>query len=145
AGRMLETLMLTVGLVAGVRGGLLLADMVGADVSVSAAMPLNFSTAVVVVISWLGMGLGYGVGPQVPARLLMAAPLAASGSGSIAHLPSSPALDRPVAVARAACTPGMVATVLGGRLRAPALAFVMAGIIPLVPGSRIYRGLLGLG
>src|SRR5699024_10552595 len=57
AGRMLETLMLTVGLVAGVRGGLLLADMVGADVSVSAAMPLNFSTAVVVVISGLGMGL----------------------------------------------------------------------------------------
>src|SRR5699024_12076561 len=45
----------------------------------------------------------------------------------------------------AAFTTGMVATALGDRLRAPALAFVMAGIIPLVPGSRIYRGLLGLG
>src|SRR5699024_3637365 len=145
AGRMLETLMLTVGLVAGVRGGLLLADMVGADVSVSAAMPLNFAKAVVVVISGLGMGLGYGVGTQVPARLLLTGSLVASGSGITAHLLTTAARVRPCAVAVAAVTPGMVATALGDRLRAPALAFVMAGIIPLVPGSRIYRGLLGLG
>ncbi|MGO1600177.1 MAG: threonine/serine ThrE exporter family protein [Brachybacterium sp.] len=145
AGRILETLMLTVGLVAGVRGGLLLAEMVGADVSVSAAMPLNFTTAVVVVISGLGMGLGYGVGTQVPARLLLFGALVASGSGIIAHLLSGVLLDRTVAVAVAASGTGLVATVLGDRLRAPALAFVMAGVIPLVPGSLIYRGLLGLG
>ncbi|MDN5820032.1 MAG: threonine/serine exporter family protein [Brachybacterium sp.] len=145
AGRMLETLMLTVGLVAGVRGGLLLAEVVGADVSVSAAMPLTLTTSVVVVVSGMGMGLGYGVGTQVPARLLLAGALVASGSGIVAHLLSGILLDRTVAVAVAAFGTGMVATLLGDRLRAPALAFVMAGVIPLVPGSRIYRGLLGLG
>jgi len=141
---MLETLMLTVGIVAGVRLGLLLADLVGADVSVSAGMPLTFTTAVVVVISGLGMGLGYGVGTQVPARLLLAGALVASGSGIIAHLLSSAFLDRTVAVAIAAFAAGLVATALGDRMRAPSLAFVMSGVIPLVPGSRIYQGLLGL-
>ena len=145
AGRMLEALMLTVGLVAGVRGGMLLADLVGADISVSAALPLTLTTAVVVIISGLGMGLGYGVGTQVPARLLLSAALVAAGSGIIAHLLSSLLLDRTFAVALAAFGTGMVATALADRLRAPSLAFVMAGVIPLVPGSIIYRGLLGLG
>ena len=144
AGRMLETLMLTVGIVAGVRLGLLLADLVGADVSVSASMSLNFTKAVVVVISGLGMGLGYGVGTQVPVRLLLAGALVASGSGIIAHLLGGDFLDRTVAVAVSAFVTGLIATALGDRMRAPALAFVMSGVIPLVPGSRIYQGLLGL-
>ncbi|MGP9539540.1 threonine/serine ThrE exporter family protein [Brachybacterium sp. AOP43-C2-M15] len=145
AGRILEALMLTVGLVAGVRGGLLLADVIGADISVSASMPLTLTTAVVVVISGLGMGLGYGVGTQVPARLLLACAMVAAGSGIISHLLSGLLLDRTFAVAIAAFATGLVATALADRLRAPSLAFVMAGVIPLVPGSRIYRGLLGLG
>ena len=144
AGRMLETLMLTVGIVAGVRLGLLLADLVGADVSVSASMSLNFTKAVVVVISGLGMGLGYGVGTQVPVRLLLAGALVASGSGIIAHLLGGDFLDHTVAVAVSAFVTGLIATALGDRMRAPALAFVMSGVIPLVPGSRIYQGLLGL-
>lgn len=144
AGRILEALMLTVGLVAGVRGGLLLADVIGADISVSASIPLNLTTVLVVVISGLGMGLGYGVGTQVPARLLLTTALVAAGSGIIAHLISA-LLDRTVAVGVAAFATGIVATALADRLRAPSLAFVMAGVIPLVPGSRIYRGLLGLG
>jgi uncharacterized membrane protein YjjB (DUF3815 family) len=137
--------MLTVGLVAGVRGGLLLADVIGADISVSASMPLSLTTVLVVIISGLGMGLGYGVGTQVPGRLLLVSALVAAGSGSTAHLLSGLLLDRTFAVAIAAFATGMVATALADRLRAPSLAFVMAGVIPLVPGSLIYRGLLGMG
>ena len=144
AGRMLEALMLTVGLVVGVRGGLLLADVSGADISVSAAIPLNLTTVVVVIISGLGMGLGYGVGTQVPIRLLWVGALVAAGSGTIAHLLTG-VVDRTVAVGVAGFLTGLAATALADRLRAPSLAFVMAGVIPLVPGSRIYRGLLGLG
>ncbi|WP_422115383.1 threonine/serine ThrE exporter family protein [Brachybacterium sp. UNK5269] len=145
AGRILETLMLTVGIVAGVRGGIMLAEAIGADISVTAAMPVTLTTAVVVVISGLGMGLGYGVGTQVPWRLLPAAALIAAGSGLVAHLLTGLGLDRTYTVGIAAFAAGLIATALADRLRAPALAFVMAGVIPLVPGSRIYRGLLGLG
>ena len=145
AGRMLEALMLTVGLVAGVRVGMLVADLLGADISVSASMPLTLTKAVVAIISGLGMGLGYGVGTQVPARLLLTAALVAAGSAIISHVLGGLLVDRTVAVGVAAFLSGLAATALGDRLRAPALAFVMAGVIPLVPGSRIYRGLLGWG
>ena len=145
AGRILETLMLTVGIVAGVRAGLMLAVAIGADISVTAAMPLTLTTVVVVIISGLGMGLGYGVGTQTPARLLLPASLVAAGSGLVAHLLAGVGLDRPVAVGVSAFASGLIATALADRVRAPSLVFVMAGVIPLVPGSRIYRGLLGLG
>ena len=144
AGRMLETLMLTIGIVVGVRAGLLIADAVGADISVTASMPLSITTALVVLISGLGMGLGYGVGTQTPARLLLALALVAAGSGLISHVITGLLQDRTVGVGAAAFTTGLVATALADRVRAPALAFVMGGVIPLVPGSRIYRGLLGL-
>lgn len=144
AGRMLETLMLTVGIVVGVRAGLLAADAIGADISVTASMPLSITTALVVLISGLGMGLGYGVGTQTPPRLLLMAALVAAGSGLVSHLITGTLHDRTVAVGVAAFLTGLVATALADRVRAPSLAFVMAGVIPLVPGSRIYRGLLGL-
>ncbi|MFC7375982.1 threonine/serine exporter ThrE family protein [Brachybacterium sp. GCM10030267] len=144
AGRILETLMMTVGVVAGVRGGMLLADMIEADISVSAALPLSLTTTLVVVISGIGMGLGYGVGTQVPWRMLPWISLVAAGSASISHLVKSLTPEGVYAVAIAAFVSGVASVVLGDRLRAPGLLFVMGGVIPLVPGSRIYAGLLGL-
>lgn len=145
AGRILETLMLTVGIVAGVRAGMLLADLIGADISVSASMPLSLTTVLVVIVSGVGMGLGYGVGTQVPWRVLPWISAVAAVSGLVAHLLTSLALERVYVVAIVAFGAGALAAVLGDRLRAPALLFVMGGIIPLVPGSLIYRGLLALG
>ena len=146
AGRILEALMLTVGLVAGVRVGLLLADVIGADISVSASMPLSLTSVVVVIISGLGMGLGYGVGTQVPARLLL---FGGAGRRRLRD-PRAPAVQPGAGPHRRRrggrpSSPAWCPTALADRLRAPSLAFVMAGVIPLVPGSLIYRGLLGLG
>lgn len=145
AGRILETLMLTVGVVAGVRGGLLLAEAIGADIAVTAAMPVSLVTVLVLVVSSAAAGLGFGIGTHVPPRMLLWLAVVAAGSGTSAHLLSGFVLDRVYAVAAASLMTGAAAVLLGDRLRAPALIFVMGGVIPLVPGSRIYRGLLGLG
>nr|WP_245354709.1 threonine/serine exporter family protein [Brachybacterium sacelli] len=145
AGRMLETLMLTVGIVAGVRGGMLLAEALGTDISVSAALPISLMTIAWVVIAGLGMGLGFGVGTHVPWRMLPWIAAVSLLSGMISHVVSGLFLERVYAVSIAAFVTGMVAVALGDRLRAPTLVFVMGGVIPLVPGSLIYRGLLGLG
>lgn len=144
-GRILETLMLTVGLVVGVRGGLLLADLVGVDIAVSAAMPVSLMTVVVLIVSGGAMGLGFGIGAQVPPRLLLWTGLVAAASAATSHLLSGALPDRIWSVAVAAFMAGAVGVFLGDRLRAPSLIFVMGGIVPQVPGSRIYRGLLGLG
>src|SRR5690606_41279167 len=53
AGRILETLMLTVGLVVGVRGGMLFASTVGANISVSASIALTLPSVLVVLVSGL--------------------------------------------------------------------------------------------
>ncbi|GAA1316452.1 protein of unknown function DUF1212 [Corynebacterium xerosis] len=145
AGRILETLMLTVGLVAGVRGGMLLAEAIGADISVSASIPISLITVLWVVVSGIGMGIGFGVGTQVPWKVLPWMALVALISALISHLVTGLFMERLYAVTLAGLFTGLIAVVLGDRLRVPTLLFVMGGIIPLVPGSLIYRGLLGLG
>lgn len=143
--RILETVMLTVGLVIGVRAGIVIAHRVGADVSVSSSLPVSLISVVSVIVSGLVVGLGYGIGVQVPRRLLIVQGPITAMSGLISHLLTGPLGDRLWAVGIAAMAVGMVAVVLARRLRAPALIFIMSGVLPLVPGSRIYRGLLGLG
>src|SRR5690606_35156534 len=115
------------------------------DISVSGSLPVTLASALVLTVSGAAMGLGYGVGTHVPARLLGWVSAVAAGSAVIAHALSGLSMERVWAVAAASLAVGMAAVVLARRLRAPALLFVMAGVIPLVPGSRIYRGLLGLG
>src|SRR5690625_5816981 len=85
AGRILETLMLTVGVVAGVRGGLLLADIIGVDIAISAAMPVTPILVLVLIVSSAAAGLGYGIGTQVPPRMLLWISLVAAVSRSEEH------------------------------------------------------------
>lgn len=145
AGRILETLMLTIGLVVGVRGGMLLADGLGVDISVNESIPISLITIAWVVVSGIGMGIGFGVGTQVPWRVLPWMALVATISALISHVVTGLLLERVYAVTLAGLVTGLLAVVLGDRLRRPTLLFVMGGIIPLVPGSLIYRGLLLLG
>ncbi|MCL6422831.1 threonine/serine exporter family protein [Brachybacterium sp. JHP9] len=142
--RILETLMLTIGIVAGVRGGLLLAHLTGQSIAVSAALPLSLASVLVLAVSGVVIGIGYGVGTYTPARLLIPMSMAAGTSAVVAHILARLLLDRVWAVAVASFLVGMIAVVLARWMRAPALLFVTGGIIPLVPGSRIYRGLLAL-
>lgn len=144
SGRVLETIMLTVGLVFGVRGGILLADALGADISVSAAMPFSVVDIVALGVSGAAIGLGYAVGSQVPGSMLGWAAGIAALSSVVSETLAGLVVDRVYAVAVTAFLVGLLSVVLGHRLRGPALLFVMSGVIPLVPGMRIYRGLLAL-
>lgn len=145
SGRILETLMLTIGLVVGVRGGLLLADAIGADISVGAALPATLASAPPLAISGLLIGLGYAISVQTPARSLAWTAVVAAASTLMAYLLSGLGLDRVWSVGLTSLLVGGLAVALAERLRAPAMIFVMAGVVPLVPGSRIYRGLLAIG
>lgn len=143
--RILETIMLTVGVVAGVRAGIILADRVGTDISVAGGVAVTLGSVVWIAVSGVLIGLGYGVGTYVPSRLLPWVAGVSAGSAVLSHAFSILVIDRVWTVAITATLAGIAAVLLARRLRAPALIFVMAGVIPLVPGSRIYRGLLALG
>lgn len=143
--RILETVMLTVGLVVGVRAGLLVADMFEVDLSVTATLPVSLASVPVLIVSGALLGLGYAVSAQTPRRSLAWCALITAVSSVGASLLGGLGLDRVWAVGLTSMVAGLLAVLLAERVRTPALAFVMAGVIPLVPGSRIYRGLLAIG
>ncbi|PWH07766.1 hypothetical protein DEO23_03925 [Brachybacterium endophyticum] len=142
--RILETLMLTVGIVVGVRLGLLLTILLGMNISVDASPPLSLASGVAAAVAGAVMGLGFAVGTYTPVRVLGWMSLVASVSAVVVYLLSHFVVDRVWGSAAAAFVVGTMAVLIARRVRAPALAMIMGGIIPLVPGSRIYRGLLSL-
>lgn len=143
--RILETLMLTIGLVIGVRGGLLVADLLDADIAVSAAMPVSLTGVVTLLVSGLVLGLGFAISVQTPPRVLAWCSGIAAGSTVVGSVLTGIGVDRVWSVGIVAVASGALAVALAVRLHAPALTFTMAGLIPLLPGSRIYRGLLAIG
>ena len=145
SGRVLETLMLTIGLVVGVRAGLLVAEWMDLEISVSSAMPVTLSSALVLVVSGALTGLGYAVATSTPARSLTWCSLLAAVASLGSNLLAGVGLDRVWAVGFTALAVGAASVLLAARAHAPALTFVLVGVIPMVPGSRIYRGLLALG
>lgn len=144
SGRILETLMLTVGLVVGVRGGLLVAEAIGADVSVGAALPVTLASALPLAVSGLLIGLGYAISVQTPHRSLAWCAGIAGLTTLVSYGLGVLGLDRVWSVGLTSLLAGGLAVLLAERQRAPALTFVMAGVVPMVPGSRIYRGLLAV-
>ncbi len=143
-GRILETVLLTLGLVVGVQGGILLADRFGSDISVSTSMPVTLASFTVLLIANSLIGLGYAVGTHMPARVLPAAVATSAVAGAITVGLEVAGVQRTWAAGFASCAVGLAAVIFGRRLRTPALLFVMCGVVPLVPGSVIYRGLFGL-
>ena len=143
--RILETLMLTIGIVVGVRGGLLAANLLGQDIAVSAALPVSLTSALVLGISGAVLGIGLAVGQQAPERLLLWAAGISALAAVASHVLASVLGDRAWAVGITAGLVGALSVWLARRLATPSLLFVMSGSLPMVPGSRIYRGLMHLG
>lgn len=143
--RILETLMLTIGLIVGVRAGLLFADLVGADLSVSAPIAVSLTSVTVLIVAGALMGLGYAISVQTPPRSLVWCALLSAISSLAASALTDGGLERVWSVGITSLAAGFLAVVMAERIHAPALTFVMAGVIPLVPGSRIYAGLLMIG
>lgn len=142
--RILETLMLTVGIVVGVRGGLMVAGMLGQDIAVSAALPVSLTSVLVLAVSGGVTGLGFAIGQQAPDRLLIWVAGLAAFSATTAHLLGGVLTDRAWSVGIAAAFVGMLSVWIARHVETPTPVLVMAGSLPLVPGSRIYRGLLYL-
>ncbi len=145
SGRILEALMLTVGLVVGVRGGILVAEWIGVDISVSGTMPISLVSVMVMSVSGAVIGLGFAIGSYAAPRHLLWIALIAGMAGVLSHVLTLLLHDSTFAVGATSMVIGAVSVVLADRFRAPALMYVMSGVIPMVPGMRLYRGLLALG
>lgn len=139
--RILEALLATAGIIAGVSGGLTMAALIGVEI-----VRLEPGRA-----GWEGIGT-VAIGSAVCAAAFASASYAPRRSiipvavvGSLAILLYSGVREasdsRVWAAALAAFGVGLVAYGVAGRVRVPPLVIVVPAIVPMLPGLTIYRGL----
>lgn len=141
--RSFEVMMMTLGIIVGIVAVLQVLGRAGVDLSVSTAsptmgpVPLQLVGAVVIAATF---AISTYAGPRTVVLCALMGALgwlgylgaAALGFGDI----SSSGLG--------ATASGFVATLLARRLAVPALALTTSAVVPLMPGSMIFRGLLQL-
>ncbi len=140
SGRVFEVMLLTLGIVVGIGAVLDVARQIGVGLDVvedlggSVPFVVQVASAAVVAGAW-------AVSSYARPRAAAVAGLAGAGAwlaySALRHLQAGPA----VASAGAALLVGFAAESWGTRFRVPSLVTSACGIVPLLPGLAIYRGL----
>ena len=142
-GLLFQVVLLTLGIVIGIGGVLDLARRAGVSLTL-VDLPANpYPVWVLVLASLLTSGAWATASYARPRAAVIAA-----SAGGLTYLMfwgfSTLGLGVPMASAGAALVLGFVADSLARRLRVPALVTTVCGIVPLLPGLTIYRGMLDL-
>jgi uncharacterized membrane protein YjjP (DUF1212 family) len=139
--RILEAFLATAGVVAGVSGGLRVADVLGVDLGRLNPGAYSIADAPVMVVGGAIAAAAYAFAAYAPHRA--SAPIA--GVAALAIALYAGAYDRGFGIAwssaLAALLLGLVSYPVAARTRIPTLVVVAAGITPFLPGLSIYRGL----
>ncbi|HEU4567223.1 MAG TPA: threonine/serine exporter family protein [Marmoricola sp.] len=139
--RILEALLATAGVIAGVSGGLSVAQMAGVDLGTLNPGAAALGTMPLTVLGGMVTAAAFGFSSYAPRRSLV--PIAVIGGAATATYYAAYAGGFGIAWASAlaAILVGLVSFSVAGRFRVPALAVVVCAIVPLLPGLSIYRGL----
>lgn len=143
--RLLEAVLATAGIIAGVGGG----------ISVAASVGLDLPTLELAQVSLVGVGVGaiggaiaaaaFAYACYAPKRTMAPVGVLAGLAVAISTTVELHTFGRTWAVGVAAFTVGLVSYAVAGRLRVPVLVVVVPAVVPLLPGLSIYRGLSLLG
>ena len=142
--RTFEALLLTGGIIAGVSLGLTAGLRFGVDLPLQARAPSELSDLPLALTGGTLVAVAFAVTCYAPLRALL--PVAAVGlAGQLVYVPL---LTADVGVAWASAVAAIVigggSYSLAGRMRVPPLVVVVSGIVGLLPGLTIYRGLFQL-
>ncbi|MET0726335.1 MAG: threonine/serine exporter family protein [Leifsonia sp.] len=140
--RLVEAVLITSGLVAGVLGSTLLLARFGIVLEISATMgptveglPVQLAAAVIIVV-------GFALATQVPARAIWAVCVL----GVVAEASYALGLGGGVGIvfssATAAVIVGLLAALVVRVVHVPPLVAVVSALVPLVPGLILFQGLL---
>jgi uncharacterized membrane protein YjjP (DUF1212 family) len=139
--RMLEALLATVGVIAGVSGGLTLGGIFGVDLGRIRPGATALSEASVMTVGAAVAAAAFAFASYAPLRAL--APIAGVAAlGTAVFLGAEGVRLGPAwSSGCAAVVVGLVSYSVAGRIRVPPLVVVVPAIVPLLPGLAIYRGL----
>jgi uncharacterized membrane protein YjjB (DUF3815 family) len=139
--RILEAFLATAGVVAGVSGGLKVADMLGVDLGRLNPGVYSIAELPAMVLGGAIAAAAYSFAAYAPVRAVV--PIAVVAGLAIAMYVV--AYHRGFGIAwssaLAALLLGLVSYPVASRVRIPTLVVVAAGITPFLPGLSIYRGL----
>ena len=139
--RILEAILATSGVIAGVSGGLTVGRMVGVDLGSLDPGAVTLSDVPVMSLGAAIAAAAFAFASYAPPRSLL--PIAVIGGAGEAIY--SIATERGTGVAWASAVAavliGLVSYAVAGRVRVPPLVVVVSTIVPLLPGLSIYRGL----
>ena len=144
AGRAVEVVLASVGLLVGVVVGIklvtaVLGDAAGAYAAV-VPQPPAASVAPLTLIAAAGAGMLFALSAYAPLRSMPLAALAGATAWGSYSLLSLVGTGEVVSAALAATALGLVAMILPRAWGTPPLVLVIAGITPLLPGLTMYRG-----
>ena len=143
--RFLEVMFATAGITAGVSAGLTIGRLLGVDVGRVDPGAYALAEASVVTIGAAVSAAAFAYASYAPARSLVpVAVVAAVGEIVVLWLRDS-SLGGTWATAAAAVAVGLLSYSVAGWVRVPPLLVVVSGVVPLLPGLAIYRGLTLLG
>ena len=140
--RMLDAIMDTAGIIAGVAAGLTFGDVLGVGLESFKPGAAGLAAAGVTVFGAALAAAGFAFASYAPAAVPAGRRTGRPRSGRPSLLSvDSAELGRAWGSAAAAVTIGAVCYLVAGRFRVPPLVVVVPAIVPLLPGLDIYRGL----
>jgi uncharacterized membrane protein YjjB (DUF3815 family) len=139
--RMTEALLATAGIIAGVSGGLAVAEVAGVEIG---RVEPDGGSLIAVSVMALGAAIcaaAFAFSAYSPKRVLVPIALIAGVAMMISQAVETSGLGRTWSVAFAAFFIGLVSYWVAGLVSVPPLVVVVSAIVPLLPGLSIYRGL----
>jgi uncharacterized membrane protein YjjP (DUF1212 family) len=144
AGRTVETVLLSAGLIAGVALAIRTAVHFGLDIRLSDPLPALISAVPMQFAAGAATSAFFALACYARPRALVAAAISGAIGTAAYGLVTSAGLDALLGSAVAAAITGFGGATMTRRLRIPTLVVVQAGVVPLLPGWTTYRGLFQL-
>lgn len=139
--RVIEALLATAGIIAGVSGGLSIADVLGVNLGQLVPGRSLGNHVLIAVVGAAVSAAAFAFACYAPRRALLPIAATAGVATLLNAVVSETGFGRTWAAAVGAFTIGVVAYGVAGRFRVPPLVVAVSSIVPLLPGLSIYRGL----
>ena len=143
--RLTEALLATAGIIAGVSGGLTVADVAGISVGRIEVGGTDLKDVTVMAVGAAICAAAFAFASYAPRRTLLPIGLVGAVAMVISQSIKIGGFGSTWATALAAFFVGLVSYTVAGRLRVPPLVVVVSAVVPMLPGLSIYRGLSLLG
>jgi uncharacterized membrane protein YjjP (DUF1212 family) len=139
--RLIDALLNTAGIIAGVGAGLTVGDLLGVGLTSFKPGAAGLAEVGATVFGAAIAAAAFAFASYAPLRALVAVALVGALGQSVLLAVDSSAVGRTWGSAAAAITIGAVCYLVASRFRVPPLVVVVPAIVPLLPGLDIYRGL----